>query len=504
MARPVDPRAIEAIFQRGLKAAADGGHDEAGASFQQVLRLAPHHVGALVSLGSAELRRGRAYEAEQLYRQALEIAPGQPIAFRNLAVLLNDAERHEEAMTLAEAALAADPASTPARLARANALAGLGRPEAAVAELRQAEAAQPASAEIKAKIGLLLAELGRDQAAIEAMDSAIAIDPDDALTRFRRGIVRLRLRRFAEGWDDYEQRLKLAVRDVHAAGLIAPGLAPQLSEIGGLADIAGQRVLLVAEQGIGDQVMFASVLPDLIATAAAVTCVCDARLVRLFSHSFPTARFLAPGGGAVARSSIDKVLALGSLGRLFRRSVEDFPRQAYLRPRPEVAERWKARLGLRPRGLRIGLSWRGGTTVTRAGVRSVPLEKLEPVLALPGCEFVSLQFGDPRAELAAAASALPAPIRVFAPEEIADFEELAGLVANLDVVVSVQTSLVHLCGATGAECLTLMARYPEWRYGAAGETMPWYGSVRLFRQGDDQAWPPVVERVAAELSRRLG
>lgn len=173
--------------------------------------------------------------------------------------------------------------------------------------------------------------------------------------------------------------------------------------------MAGQRVLVIAEQGIGD-VMFASMLPDLISTAAAVTCVCDARLVRLLSHAFPSARFVAPDGGAqIVRSSIDKVVSLGSPGGAFRGSEADFPGSAYLRPRTEVLERWGARLGPKPKGLRIGPSWRGGSALTRAAMRSVPLAALSPILAHPGCEFVSQQYGDPRAEVAAVASGLPAP-----------------------------------------------------------------------------------------------
>ena len=187
---------------------------------------------------------------------------------------------------------------------------------------------------------------------------------------------------------------------------------------------------------------------------------------------------------------------MGSLGHAFRQRLEDFPGTPYLRPRAEVAERWAARLGPPPKGLRIGVSWRGGTPGTGASQRSLTLVDLAPVLNLPGCQIVSLQYGDHRAEIEAASAALGRDIIVFPPGEIDDFEELAGLIANLDVVVSVQTSVVHLTGALGTDCLAMVPYNPIWRYTAHASVMPWYRSVRLLRQARPNAWEPVVQDVA--------
>ena len=267
-----------------------------------------------------------------------------------------------------------------------------------------------------------------------------------------------------------------------------------------LGDLGGQRILLVAEQGIGDMVMFASLFPDLLAAGAAVTCVCDGRLVGLFSASFPSIRFLDPTAG-LRRSDIDKVVDFGELARLFRSRREDFPAQPYLAPGAQVRSRWTQRLGPRPPGLRIGLSWRGGAKdVAR---RSVTFGQLAPVLDLPDCEFVSLQYGEVEAEVAAANARLAQPIRVFPKAEIDDFEQLAGLIMALDVVVSVQNSVVHLAGAIGRDCLTMLPYNPEWRYMAQGSAMPWYRSVELHRQAAPGAWQPVVAAVAETLASRL-
>ncbi len=131
------------------------------------------------------------------------------------------------------------------------------------------------------------------------------------------------------------------------------------------------------------------------------------------------------------------------------------------------------------------------------------MAQLAPVLDLPGCEFVSLQYGDVAAEVAAVNAGRGVPVRTFDPAETHDFEDLAGLIANLDVVVSVQTAAVHLAGALGTDCLTLLPHNPEWRYTASGSAMPWYRSVELYRQPEPGAWEPVVREVAEALKLRL-
>jgi ADP-heptose:LPS heptosyltransferase len=160
---------------------------------------------------------------------------------------------------------------------------------------------------------------------------------------------------------------------------------------------------------------------------------------------------------------------------------------------------WRERLG--PSGGRrpIGLSWRGGGPTTGAAARSIPLADLAPVLAAADCDFVSLQYGDVADEVAAVNAALPRPILRFEPGEIDDFEQLAGLVSALDRVVSVQTAVIHLAGALGHPCHVLVPNRPEWRYMAAGEAMPWYRSVRLFRQAAGESWSPAIGRVAAAI-----
>ncbi len=260
-------------------------------------------------------------------------------------------------------------------------------------------------------------------------------------------------------------------------------------------------MLVIAEQGVGDQVMFSSVLSDLAARAEKVTFVSQPKLMALFKTSFPQIDFVPPSP-ALRTGDFDKIVAVGSLPRAFRNRLEDFPGVPYLRPGQAVIEAWTARLGPKTTPLRVGLSWQGGTDRTSGQKRSIPLEQLRPLLERSDCEFVSQQYGDVEAQVAAFNTTLARPIRLFPKDQIDDFEQLAGLVAGLDLVVSVQTAIIHLCGALGAPCLVMIPSVAEWRYGASGDAMPWYGANRLIRQDAPDDWTTVIERVGAELDAR--
>jgi tetratricopeptide (TPR) repeat protein len=487
----------DALVGTGLAQMKAGDRQAAAQTFEQALRSAPSHVGALVSLGSALMGLGRLTEAEARYRQALAARPRQPVALRNLGVLFETHGRHAETLALADEALAAEPGHGEALYARGNALFGLGRFEEAAASYRLAADVPDNAYEALTKLGMTLAALRRQADALEALDRAVALQPGEALARFRRAIVRLQEHDFAGGWADYEARWRVETHLAQSAGVVPREMVPRLATPAAAQDLAGKRILLLGEQGVGDQLMFASMIPDLARTAAQVTCVCEPRLVRLFSASFDGVAFSGPKDADVRPSAIDALLPMGGLGRLYRNRPEDFPGTPYLQPRAEARARWAERLGPRREELRIGVSWRGGVASTRRNARSLSLAQLAPVLDLPGCEFVSLQYGDVRAELEGS------PVRAFPAADIDDFEELAGLVANLDLVISVQTALVHLCGAVGTECLTLVPHHPEWRYGTRGPAMPWYRSVRLFRQPEPNAWEPVLQQVAHVLADRL-
>jgi tetratricopeptide (TPR) repeat protein len=498
-ARDIAPQDLIANAELGHVLLRLGRTDAAISVLEQAERLAPGDLEILLNLGSALKALRRHDEAEARYRQALTVQPRNPAAVRNLGILLVEAGRCEEALALADETLAGDGDHPEGLMLRGAAFYGQGRYDEALESYSRAARLDGSRYEALTKVGAAEAALGRYPDALTALNAAVALRPEDPLALSRRAFIRLLLGDFEGGWRDYEARWRWEGFDHD----ITPQIRARLDLDIEAEDLSDRNVLVIAEQGIGDKVMFASMIPDLAATARQVTCACESRLVGLFSNSFKGVSVVDPNTVEVRLSGFDKVVPMGSLARIYRNRLQDFPATPYLRPREAVRERWMARLGARPRGLRIGVSWRGGTPRTGQAGRSLALTELAPILGLPGCEIVSLQYGDVREEVEAANATLKSDIRMFPREEIDDFEELAGLLTTLDVVVSVQTAVAHLAGALGTECMVMIPQNPEWRYTARASTMPWYGSVRLFRQSQPKSWDSVLGQVVEALQSRL-
>ncbi|HEY8616302.1 tetratricopeptide repeat protein [Phenylobacterium sp.] len=484
---------------RGVVLRALGRPEAAAESHRRALALRPDDADALGKLGNALRDLGRPDEALGAFDRAVTLKPDDPALHNNRAGALVELGRLGDALAAHDRALALKPDFAEAHNDRGIALAGLDRLEEAVEAYRQAVALRPAFAMAWNNLGAALRRLRRYEAAISAFDQALAARPDYPEAAANRSYCLLTLGRFAEGWAGYERRWGAPDFRAECSAHVSPALQARLEpEVTG-ADLAGAEVLVVGEQGVGDVIMFASALPDLLRIAGRVSLIADPRLARLFAYAFPELEILPHGADPGAR----RVVAIGSLGRLFRHKWQDFPGTPYLQAPPEARARWADRRGPRGGVRRIGISWRGGTPKTGGAARSVALEALSPVLDLPGCEIVSLQYGDVPAEVAAAAERLGRSIRLFPRAEIDDFAELAALIAHMDLVVSVQNTTVHLAGALGAPCLGLVPASPEWRYLDAGERMPWYGSVQLIRQEVPGEWARAIAEAARVARERL-
>jgi hypothetical protein len=205
--------------------------------------------------------------------------------------------------------------------------------------------------------------------------------------------------------------------------------------------------------------------------------------------------------GLESLGTIDYHVSLASLPLHLRNREEDFPRHAgYLQPAADRVAHWRARLAALGPGRKIGLSWRGGTADTRRSMRTLSLEQLLPVLRTPETHFVSLQYGEARAELEALQAQSGMHVTHW-QEAIDDYDETAALCCALDLTVSVCTAVIHLNGALGRPVWVMVPAVPEWRYGYHGNSMPWYPCVALYRQQAGDNWEPVVERVAQALRR---
>jgi tetratricopeptide (TPR) repeat protein len=466
----------------------------AAASYERALRLDPGHAAAHFNLGLIQQGAGEHAEALGHFERAYALAPDLPDLLKNLTLLQIEFERFDAAESALQRVLEQEPQHYDALKCLGLTLQKMHRPERALQYYLRASALDGADAELLNNLGIVLQDLGRLDEAIASYDAAIALKPDFALAIWHRSLAYLLQHNFTRGWPDYELRLISAEQ---------PRRPIQFPRWDGTA-LAGRKILVFAEQGLGDEIMFASCLPQVIAASAHCVIECSAKLETIFRRSFPAATVYTASADrtlpqSVRDAGIDVQLPIGSLPLHLRRSRADFPRhEGYLKADTVRVADWQARLAALGPGLKVGVSWCGGTARSRRPVRSIPLAQWLPIMQVGNAHFIDLQYTDCRAEIDALRAATG--VRVHSWEEArADYEHTAALVAALDLVIGVCTAVIHLGGALGRPVWVMAPFSPEWRYGIAGETMPWYPSVRVFRQPVYGAWDAVINAVAQSL-----
>jgi hypothetical protein len=259
-------------------------------------------------------------------------------------------------------------------------------------------------------------------------------------------------------------------------------------------DLDGRTILLVAEQGYGDTIQTLRYLPLVAARGAGrIVLHVERPLVRL-AASAPGNLVIVPKGAPLP--PFDVWRATLSLPGIFNTTDTTMPAAPYLQPRPPIIERWRGRLG-DLRGLRVGLVWAGSPHHVNDYRRSIGLERLKPLLSVPGVSFVSLQVGPRAADLAKLAPDAPV---VDITSELTDFAETAGAILNLDLVIAVDTAVVHVAGALGRPAWVLLTFCPDWRWLLERSDSPWYPSLKLYRQEKSGDWDGIVERVTGDLA----
>lgn len=466
-------------------------------SLEVALALDPQSAPALQLAGRLRSQCGEHREAAALLRRAIECAPKQASNYTDYALALNaggDADAAAEAYTKA---LALDPADPAPRINLGLLhLQHFGRFDVAEQCFREALAASPGHVAGLANLGLALHAQGRYDEAFDVYRDGLAMHPDHVELRWNRGLANLALGHFQQGWQDYALRLVREGRR-RLDGLPFPLWKGQ--------PLASGQLLVLAEQGLGDEIMFASCLAEVRARVARVVLECNPRLAGLFMRSFPDVEVLARSRGESSvpidsSAAFDAMIPAGSLPALFRPDAASFPaHRGYLHAEPARVAHWRRRLDRLGPGLKVGVSWIGGVAHTRRSLRSLSLADLAPVLRMSDLHCVNLQYSECAAEIAALHDRTGHVVHHW-PEAIADYDETAALVTALDGVLTVTTSLVHLTGALGRPALVLVPAFAEWRYLASGEGMPWYPSVRMLRQERPGDWTAVVRRACDELT----
>ena len=473
------PRLVELNYNLGNALAEAGEHEDALQRFRTTLDLDPAHRKAARAAGTMLLALRRHEQAADHYRAALERHPDDPGLYHGLGSALAKLQRLPAAVAAYRRAIALGPPPAGYRTNLHDALTALGRYAEDARQLQAASAEERRSPGLLAALGQNLTDQGRPDAGLAQCDAALAIAPDHLDARLGRARANFLAGRYAAAWPDFRARRRHAAwRAKEVAGREWTG-----------QDLAGQSIVLYAEQGLGDTIQFARFAPLLAARGARVAVYCPPRLAGLLRR--------CPGIGEVAPDDApappaDWTCALLDVPGVLGVDLDSLPADC-----PYLAPRRRTPPVLPPaRRFRVGLVWGGNPAQTRDRLRSCRLADFAPLFEVTGAEFVSFQVGPRVRELRAGWSAL-----VHHPgEALADLEATADALLEVDLVITVDTMLAHLAGAAGRPVWTLLQYAPDWRWMLGRDDTPWYPTMRLFRQPAPNDWAGVFQDVRRELA----
>jgi Tfp pilus assembly protein PilF len=447
-----------ALYRLGEQQMLAGQLEPAALAFRQALALDAQFAEAHANLGYVLDQAGNHTEAEGYYRTALELAPDNATLHLNLGALLAQQKRHAEAQASYAAAMALEPESSA----------------------------------VWSNLGALNLNLHREDTAEACLRQAMALDPANAKARFNLAYLQLRLGNFEEGWALFE------ARDWYRAMQQQLTFARWQGE-----DLTGHSLLVTYEAGHGDVIQFCRYIPRLKARGAAhVTLLCHPAL-RTLMGSLEGLDAVCGFDEVLSQSRFDYWMPLLSAPHHLGTRADTVPTLLpYLHTEPTLSTHWAKHLPTTS-ALRVGLVWKGNPQFENDSDRSLQhLQSLAPLWQVPGIAFVSLQKGAGEADVAECH--LQQPLTDLG-SQARDFADAAAIVAQLDLVITVDTAMAHLAGALGKPCWLLLPWYmTDWRWGAGGTQSMWYPNVmRLFRQGPDCDWGPVIAEVVLALMERL-
>ena len=516
------PRLPEGEFAAGFALARLGRAKEAETRYRRALAARPDFAAAWINLGSLLREQGKDLYAEAALRCAVELRPDLVSGWVNLAILEKERARPEAAEKYLRKAFALNPAQVETLVAwcqlrvaqrdlagawawlrwslilnpefdEAVNLLGIllhleGRFEEAIDTFDRAEALGNSAA--ASNRGNSLLDLGRAEEALAAHQLAVVRDSSNAGARYNLALTQLRLGDWAHGWSGYEARWHF--REVHRA----PRIFKQPRWRG--EELHGERVLLYAEQGLGDTIQFCRY-------AAMVAARGGVPILQVQTAAERLTRTLAVVRAGLARTTVlgadpdlDLECPLLSLPAVFHTTIDTVPWEgAYLGADAKFTAEKRAQFPRRGDGWRVGLAWAGNPRYKADRARSMRLATLLPILRAVNATWISLQKGEAAGQLAR----LPQDVSVWdGSSGDQDLVETAALVSSLDMVITTDTCIAHLAGAMGKPVWILLPHPADWRWMEKTETTPWYPTARLFRQKVPGEWEGVIKRIVDELT----
>ena len=531
-----EPKNTDALNSLGLVSVHLKIFDEAIGFFEQALNITPNRQDYINNLIQAlELSSknmcdlGCLPASIQMLEKALLLGPNNVILKCRLAFVLGLSNRNEEALVASEEALLIDPKIVEAYEAQGLALINLGRNNLAIKSFKKAlEFGKPsasayshlglayrAKGEIKGAIdwfekaialdkyykqaynnlGVAFLDLNELEQAEVAFENALVVDQEFAEAHFNLSRALLMAENFEAGWKQHEWRWLCSAFPSTWREF------PQAMWQG--EDLRHKKILVWSEQGIGDEVMFASTLKELVQNSAGVVIECNERLVPIFKRSFKNVSVFArqdPSNPQIKNINADVQIPLASICNFYRKTPEKFPSltHGYLKSDPILTEKIKLRYSSLGNGMKVGISWKSGNPIV-GHERSIPIELWYELLALKGCHFISVQYGEPEQDLERVFKATG--IRIFHDNLVSPInsaEEWFSQIGALDHVISVDNSTIQVSGSLGIPTWTLLSSTPEWRFGLKRSDHLWHPSVQVYRQKRQGEWGPLMKDVALD------
>lgn len=441
------------------------------------------NVAALKIRARAQTRLKDIEGAVATYAEIDRIRPDDPVVVANWAQALLSLERFEDAAQLFARAMDLDPTNREAWCYRAQALKGTGRFGDALAMLEALLAEYPDYVPAMIHAGDALQTLGRHDAAIRMFRDAVAAKPDHAEAHFNLGVALLSQGAFHEGWQEYAWRFRMDAYADFRPPIPAPVWTGE--------PLAEKRILIFAEQGMGDTIQFVRYAGPLAAQGAEVHCLCAEAVAGIVATVDGIAA-VHGYGGKVPR--FDYQISMMELPHVFDTTPETVPgKDGYIRATKDV---------FRPGpGFNVGLVWQGNRAHKNDTYRSIPLERFGDLLSVAGATFYGLQLDDDAKRI----GELGWDQRIAdLSSGISSFADTADIVSKLDLVISVDTSVAHLAGALGTPVWVLLPTVADWRWGRHTDSTCWYNAMRLFRQTSLGEWAPVLSDIKTALVERAG
>lgn len=476
------PDFVEALNNRGIALQGSGRQDEAADCFLKAMQVQPAFSDAYLSLGKLRCAQAHFQDAAVVFRSALLLQPENAAAYNGLGVALKGLGQMEMALNAFRQALNFSPDSAEIHNNLGNALKSLGDLAGAAASYRTALQLNPDNARTWSNLGNTLQATGEIDGALACLEKAVALQPDFAEGHWNLGVACLLTGNYLAGWREYEWGIAAGQR-----------IFPAFSQPRWQGEkLAGRTILLCGEQGFGDTIQFSRYVGALARQGARVILACQKELVGLLSRCAGIDRVLALDELNNETAQFDYWTPLMSVPGLLGTTLENIPQHVpYITPEPAKVDYWCEKLA--GQELKIGIAWAGRPTHQDDRKRSCALSAFSPLLGLGGGRFLSLQKGTASSEL----REMP-EVNDLAPD-LHDFTDTAAVIMNLDLVISVDTSVAHLTGALGKPVWVLLPYAPDWRWLLSREDSPWYPSARLFRQGVAGNWEDVLLRVRDQL-----